>query len=63
MALVFVFAQMGGLLFPVITGVVSANAGVAVLQPVLVGLLTATAMTWLLVPRPKSSDNSGLHQE
>ncbi|POR32205.1 Uncharacterized protein TPAR_07586 [Tolypocladium paradoxum] len=63
LALVFVFAQMGGSLFPIITGVVSSNAGVAVLQPILIGLLTATAISWLLVPRPKSSDNSDLHQE
>jgi hypothetical protein len=61
--LVFVFAQMGGSLFPIITGVVSANAGVAVLQPILVALLTATAISWLLVPSPKATPNSALHQE
>lgn len=63
LALVFVFAQMGGSLFPIITGVVSANAGVAVLQPILVALLTATAISWLLVPSPKSTPNAALHQE
>ncbi|KAK5994777.1 Bypass of stop codon 6-like protein [Cladobotryum mycophilum] len=63
LALVFVFAQMGGSLFPVITGVVSANAGVTVLQPILVALLAATTVTWMLVPKPKSLGNTALHQE
>ncbi|KID64751.1 Major facilitator superfamily domain, general substrate transporter, partial [Metarhizium brunneum ARSEF 3297] len=63
LALVFVSAQMGGSLFPVITGVVSSNAGVQVLQPILVGLLAATAISWLCVPRPKDSAHAGLHQE
>lgn len=64
LAFVFVFAQMGGSLFPVITGVVASHAGVAVLQPMLIGLLGATAVSWLLVPRPKdSSTNPALHQE
>ncbi|KAL6806418.1 MFS general substrate transporter [Trichoderma sp. SZMC 28013] len=61
--LVFVFAQMGGSLFPIITGVVSADAGVKVLQPILVALLATTAVTWLLVPSPKSTSNNALHQE
>ncbi|KAK0386437.1 hypothetical protein NLU13_6274 [Sarocladium strictum] len=63
LAMVFVFAQMGGSVFPIITGVISAAAGVAVLQPILVGLLVATAVSWLLVPRPKSTSNAALHQE
>ncbi|KID84527.1 Major facilitator superfamily domain, general substrate transporter [Metarhizium guizhouense ARSEF 977] len=63
LALVFVSAQMGGSLFPVITGVVSSNAGVQVLQPILVGLLAATPISWLCVPRPKDSAHAGLHQE
>lgn len=53
---------MAGSLFPVITGVVSLNAGVAVLQPIPIGLLTATTISWLLVFRPKALDTSGLHQ-
>ncbi|KAL7952017.1 MFS general substrate transporter [Trichoderma barbatum] len=61
--LVFVFAQMGGSVFPIITGVVSANAGVKVLQPILIALLTTTAVSWLLVPSPKSTPNAALHQE
>ncbi|KAI8657040.1 MFS domain-containing protein [Fusarium sp. Ph1] len=63
LSFVFVFAQLGGCLFPIITGLVAASAGVAVLQPVLCGLLTATAVTWLFVPMPKEGDNPALHQE
>ena len=63
LAMVFVFAQMGGSVFPIITGVISAAAGVAVLQPILVGLLVSTAISWLLVPRPKAARNASLHQE
>ncbi|KAI4717426.1 MFS general substrate transporter [Aureobasidium sp. EXF-10727] len=62
LSLVFVFAQIGGSLFPVITGLVSSSKGVWVLQPMLVGLISATAISWLLVPQPKSS-NVELHQE
>jgi hypothetical protein len=58
-----VFAQGGGSLFPIVTGVVAASAGVKVLQPILVGILTATTISWLLVPRPKASSNAALHQE
>lgn len=54
MSFVFVFAQMGGSLFPIITGVLGAHVGVAVLQPMLVGLITATGVSWLLVPQPQS---------
>jgi hypothetical protein len=60
--MVFVFAQIGGSLFPVITGLVSSSKGVWVLQPMLVGLISATAISWLLVPQPKSA-NAELHQE
>lgn len=63
LAFVFVFAQMGGSLFPIVTGVVASRVGVSALQPILVGILTATTVSWLLVPRPKSSPNAGLHQE
>ncbi|OBW68844.1 MAG: Uncharacterized protein AUREO_010960 [Aureobasidium pullulans] len=62
LSLVFVFAQIGGSLFPIITGLVSSHKGVWVLQPMLVGLISATAISWLLVPQPKSS-NLELHQE
>lgn len=51
---VFVIAQMGGSLFPIVTGVLSAHVGVAALQPMLVGLITATGISWLFVPQSLS---------
>ncbi|KAH6975233.1 major facilitator superfamily domain-containing protein [Ilyonectria sp. MPI-CAGE-AT-0026] len=63
LAFVFVFAQMGGCFFPIITGLIAARAGVAVLQPILCGLLTATSISWLFVPKPKESENTSLHRE
>ncbi|KIL90219.1 hypothetical protein FAVG1_05949 [Fusarium avenaceum] len=63
LAFVFVFAQLGGCMFPIITGLVAASAGVEVLQPVLCALLVATAVSWLFVPMPKESDNPTLHRE
>lgn len=63
LAFVFVFAQMGGSLFPIVTGVVASRVGVGALQPILVGLLALTGIAWLTVPRPKSSPNAALHQE
>ncbi len=50
---VFVFAQIGGSLFPIVTGVLGAHAGVSVMQPILVGLIAAMTISWLLVPQPK----------
>ena len=63
LAFLFVFAQIGGCIFPIITGLIASRAGVAVLQPVLCALLVATAVSWLLVPRPKESGNTALHRE
>lgn len=48
---VFVIAQMGGSLFPTITGLIAANAGVKVLQPILVGLFVLVAASWWFVPK------------
>ncbi|KAK6376328.1 hypothetical protein LTS17_006923 [Exophiala oligosperma] len=48
---VFVIAQMGGSLFPTVTGVIAANAGVKVLQPMLVGLFVLVGASWWLVPQ------------
>lgn len=62
LSLIFVFAQIGGSFFPIVTGLVSSSKGVSVLQPILVALLTATGISWLLVPRPKVA-NLELHQE
>lgn len=51
LGLIFVFGQAGGALFPYITGVIAASAGVKVLQPVATGLFAATAVCWLLAPK------------
>lgn len=48
---VFVLGQIGGSIFPVITGVIAAKDGVKVLQPILVGLLCATGISWLCLPK------------
>ncbi|OKP14233.1 Bypass of stop codon protein 6 [Penicillium subrubescens] len=50
-AFVFVLGQIGGSIFPAITGVIAARVGVKVLQPMLVGLFSATAVSWLLLPK------------
>ena len=64
MSFLFVIAQIGGSLFPVVTGVLASHAGVSVLQPILTGLLGATAVSWLLVPSPKAvPGNDTSHQE
>lgn len=51
---VFLSAQIGGSLFPVITGLLGAYVGVSVMQPILVGLITATGVSWWFVPQPKA---------
>ncbi|KAK4164107.1 major facilitator superfamily domain-containing protein [Cladorrhinum sp. PSN259] len=48
---VFVFAQTGGSLFPIIAGILGSRVGVTALQPMLVALIAATAVSWLLVPK------------
>lgn len=63
MAFIFVFAQAGGTMFPMITGVVASSAGVAILQPILIGLWAGSAVAWLLVPRVKKAENPELHDE
>ncbi|KAH6844722.1 major facilitator superfamily domain-containing protein [Chaetomium sp. MPI-CAGE-AT-0009] len=60
---VFVIGQIGGSAFPIVTGILAARVGVAVLQPILVALYVAAAVTWLLIPAPKSTANRALHQE
>ncbi|KAF9892699.1 hypothetical protein FE257_001101 [Aspergillus nanangensis] len=54
-ALVFIFVlgQVGGSIFPAVTGILAAQAGVKVLQPMLVGLLGATGVTWLFLPKAR----------
>ncbi|KAL2760009.1 hypothetical protein ACRALDRAFT_2116202 [Sodiomyces alcalophilus JCM 7366] len=63
MAFVFVLAQSGGAMFPFITGVLASRAGVAVLQPILVGLWVGSGISWLLVPKVKKDENPDLHGE
>nr|XP_001390795.2 MFS transporter [Aspergillus niger CBS 513.88] len=50
-AFVFVLGQIGGSLFPVLTGIISSHTGVKALQPMLLALLCATGISWLLVPK------------
>ncbi|PGH15019.1 hypothetical protein AJ79_02701 [Helicocarpus griseus UAMH5409] len=57
-AFVFVLGQIGGALFPALTGVIAARAGVSVLQPIVVALLCATGISWAILPKA-----SGLHRE
>lgn len=47
----FVLGQIGGSIFPAVTGVIASKVSVEVLQPMLVGLLVATGVSWVLVPR------------
>lgn len=51
LSFIFVVGQSGGTLFPVITGVIAAKAGVGVLQPIVIGLIVAMAASWAMVPR------------
>ncbi|KAI1139004.1 MFS general substrate transporter [Hypoxylon sp. FL0543] len=54
---IFVLAQAGGAIFPSITGLVAANAGVAVLQPIVLALFVAGGISWWLVPKvPQRSE-------
>lgn len=61
LAFMFVLGQVGGSIFPAVTGVIASRVSVKVLQPILVGLLVATAVSWVLVPKkgPASVDRSG----
>jgi hypothetical protein len=63
LAFIFVIGQIGGSAFPIVTGILATHVGVSVLQPVLVALFVATALTWLCIPAPKSTANASLHQE
>lgn len=63
LSMVFVFAQMGGSAFPVITGQLSTKIGVWVLQPILVSLIAVTMVCWFIIPKPKDSENDELHRE
>lgn len=51
--MIFLLGQIGGSIFPAVTGIIAARAGVKVMQPILVGLLGATGISWLLISRPR----------
>ncbi|KAL2851561.1 major facilitator superfamily domain-containing protein [Aspergillus pseudoustus] len=53
LAFIFLLGQIGGAVFPAVTGVIASQAGVKVLQPMLVGLLGATGVSWLIIPKPR----------
>ncbi|KFY35218.1 hypothetical protein V494_06107 [Pseudogymnoascus sp. VKM F-4513 (FW-928)] len=54
LGIIFVVAQAGGAVFPAATGVIAAKAGVGVLQPMMVGLVVAMAISWACVPKPQT---------
>ncbi|KAJ4299263.1 hypothetical protein N0V90_004507 [Kalmusia sp. IMI 367209] len=56
LGLVFVLAQAGGSLFPSLTGVIASQAGVKVMQPMLVGLIVAMGVSWALIPKVPKYD-------
>lgn len=51
--MIFLVGQIGGAIFPAITGIIAAESGVKVLQPILVGLLGGTGVSWLIIPKPR----------
>ncbi|KAL4883161.1 putative MFS transporter [Aspergillus karnatakaensis] len=53
LAFVFVLGQAGGSMLPALTGILASRVDVKVLQPMLVGLLAATGISWLLIPKAK----------
>ncbi|KAL4931842.1 putative MFS transporter [Aspergillus undulatus] len=53
LAFIFLLGQIGGAIFPAATGVIASASGVKVLQPILVGLLGATGVSWLIIPKPR----------
>ncbi|CAG8088595.1 unnamed protein product [Penicillium olsonii] len=57
-AFVFVLGQVGGSVFPALTGIIAGKKGVQVLQPILVGLLGAAGLSWLTLPK-----DAALHRE
>ncbi|KFY40598.1 hypothetical protein V495_05340 [Pseudogymnoascus sp. VKM F-4514 (FW-929)] len=57
LGIIFVVAQAGGAVFPAATGVIAAKAGVGVLQPMMVGLIVAMAISWICVPKPQPKED------
>ncbi|KAK7974254.1 hypothetical protein PG989_016102 [Apiospora arundinis] len=54
---IFALAQAGGAIFPSLTGLVATSAGVAVLQPIVLALVVASAFCWYMVPRVPSHND------
>jgi hypothetical protein len=63
LSFVFLFAQMGGSFFPIITGTLALRYSVDVLQPMLVALFAGMTISWMLIPKVKQADNAALHHE
>lgn len=56
--MIFVMAQAGGAIFPSLVGIIATRAGVAALQPVVVGLIVIMGVTWAFVPKaPKAPEH------
>ncbi|KIW96745.1 uncharacterized protein Z519_02136 [Cladophialophora bantiana CBS 173.52] len=55
---IFVLAQAGGSLFPALTGLVAAHAGVKVLQPILAGLFVLVCASWWIIPKAEKERDS-----
>ncbi|KAJ5677124.1 uncharacterized protein N7477_002757 [Penicillium maclennaniae] len=48
---VFVLGQVGGTGYPAMAGIIAADVGVKVLQPMPVGLFSAAGVSWFFVPK------------
>lgn len=44
-------ALAGGSAFPALAGLVAQKAGVSTLQPILIGLIVGSGVSWALVPK------------
>lgn len=59
LGLIFVIAQLGGSVFPAVTGAVAAAKGVGILQPIALALIIATAVSWWFVPTVRRAAGNG----
>ena len=48
---IFVLAQAGAAIFPSLTGLIATQAGVQVLQPVILGLIAGGGICWWFIPK------------
>lgn len=63
LGLVFVGAQLGGSVFPAVTGAVVGRWGVGVLQPVVVGTIVAMGVGWWVIPKKRGVHPGGVGAE